>query len=142
MKQTYIWLSRLIAIGVVLQAMFIAFGAFDIVKAIDNGDAFTSDYRNTGQNLHGIFGTIIIPLLALIFLIISFFAKIPGGAKWAGITFGLVVLQFVLAAISFGAPFIGLLHGLNAFAMAAVAGIAGRRAQTATPIGPEAVNPA
>jgi hypothetical protein len=143
MKATYIWLSRLIAIGVVLQAMFIAFGMFDIIKAADDGKVYTSTTETAGQSLHSIFGSIIIPLLALGLLIISFFARIPGGVKWAAITFGLVVLQFALAAVSFSVPFIGLLHGLNAFAMAAVAGIAGRRAQTATtPVQPEAVTPA
>lgn len=143
MRATYVWLSRLIAIGVVLQAMFIAFGMFDIIKAVDDGKAYTSDAYNAGQSLHSIFGSIIIPLLALILLIISFFAGIPGGTKWAAITFGLVALQFALAAVSFGVPFIGLLHGLNAFALAAVAGVAGRRAQTATPRArPEAVTPA
>jgi heme A synthase len=143
MKATYIWLSRLIAIGVVLQAMFIAFGMFDIIKAADDGKAFTADTYNTGQSLHSIFGSIIIPLLAVILLIISFFARIPGGTKWAAIAFGLVAVQFGLAALSFGVPFVGLLHGLNAFALAAVAGIAGRRAQTATPPArPEAVAPA
>ncbi len=35
--------------------------------------------------LHGMIGMMLIPLLALVLLIISFFAKIPGGVKWAAI---------------------------------------------------------
>jgi hypothetical protein len=133
LRATYVWLSRLIALGVVLQAAFIAFGTFDILKTADDGRAFTGDDYNTGQVLHSIFGLMVIPLLAIIMLIVSFFARIPGGVKWAGIVFGLVVLQFLLALVSFPVPVLGILHGLNAFALAAVAGLAGRKATTAPP---------
>jgi heme A synthase len=141
MRATYVWISRLIAIGVVLQAMFIAFGTFGILKDADDGRAYTGDF-NAGQVLHSIFGLGVIPLLTIILLIVSFFARVPGGVKWAAILFGLVVLQFLLALVSFGVPFIGLLHGLNAFAIAGVAGIAGRGTRAArTPVGPEVANP-
>jgi hypothetical protein len=137
MRATYVWLTRLIALGVVLQAAFIAFGTFDIINAADDGKTFTEDSGyNTGQILHSIFGTGIIPLLALVLLIVSFFARIPGGARWAAGIFGLVVLQILLAFLSFPAPWIGILHGLNAFALAGVAGVAGRKAATATPGAP------
>ncbi|HEY4568779.1 MAG TPA: hypothetical protein VIH10_04915, partial [Kribbella sp.] len=58
--------------------------------------------------------------------------------KWALYVVGLVVLQIVLAFLSFAAPAVGALHGLNAFALAAVAVMASRRAapapvQTAEP---------
>jgi hypothetical protein len=132
MRVTYVWLSRLIALGVVLQAAFIAWGTFDLFNAAEDGQAFTedSDY-NAGQALHGIFGLAIIPLLALLLLIVSFFVRTPGAVPFALAVFGLVVLQFLLALVSFGAPVIGVLHGLNAFAMAGVAGFAGRRAERA-----------
>jgi hypothetical protein len=133
MRATYVWLSRLIALGVVLQAAFIAFGTFDILKEADDGRAYTGDF-NAGQALHSIFGLGVIPLLAILMLVISFFAKIPGGVKFAAIVFGLVVLQFLLAFLGFFSPAVGgILHGLNAFALAAAAGIAGRRATTASP---------
>jgi amino acid transporter len=142
MRATYVWLSRLIALGVVLQAAFIAFGTFDIFKTVDDGRAFTGEFDdyNAGQAMHSMFGTFIIPLLALIMLIISFFAGIRGGVRLAAAVFGLVVLQFVLALVSFSAPWVGLLHGLNAFAMAALAGYAGQRAgeKPAAVPGPEA----
>jgi hypothetical protein len=38
------------------------------------------------------------------------------------------VLQFLLAVVSFGLPALGVLHGLNGLAIAAVAGMASRRA--------------
>ena len=41
----------------------------------------------------------VMPLLGLILLIVSFFAakQVPGARKWAGIVFGLIVLQVALA---------------------------------------------
>ena len=71
--------------------------------------------------LHGIFGMMLIPLLALVLLIISFFAKIPGGVKWAAIVLGLVVLQVALGIFGHETPYAGLLHGLNALILFAVA---------------------
>lgn len=129
MRTTYIWLARLIAVGVVLQAAFVAFGTFEVFNAASDGKAFTEDTDyNTGQALHGMFGLVVIPLLALILLIVAFLARIPGGARLAGAVFGLVVLQLVLGLVSFSAPVLGILHGLNAFALAGAAGYAGRRA--------------
>lgn len=136
MKATYTWLARLIAIGVVLQAAFIAFGTFEIFNAANDGKVFTEDTDyNTGQALHSVVGMMIIPLFAVVLLILSFFAKIPGGARVAGIVVALVALQIVLGLVSFPVPAIGLLHGINAFAIAGVAGYAGRQAEEATATG-------
>ena len=82
---------------------------------------------NVGHALHGMVGMMVLPALSLIFLVVSFFAKVPGGVKWAAITFGLVVLQVVLAFVAFGAAVVGLLHGANAIAIAAVASAAASR---------------
>ena len=140
MKATYVWISRLIAICVVLQAMWIAFGTFDVLHSVGEGRAFTEDTDfNTGQALHSIFGLIVIPLLALVMLIVSFFARVPGGVRWALIVFGLTVLQVLLGFFSFPAPVLGLLHGLNAFVLAGAAGLAGRiatRGDATTPPAP------
>jgi hypothetical protein len=73
----------------------------------------------------------VIPLIAVLLLIVSFFARIPGGIKWAAITFGVTALQLLLAVISDDAPVVGLLHGINAFALAGVASIAMRKARLA-----------
>lgn len=138
MRATYQWLARLIALGVVLQAAFIAFGTFEVFNAVDDGKVFTGDTDdyNAGQALHSIFGVMVIPLLAVLLLIVSFFVKTKGAVWSALAVLGLIVLQFVLALVSFGAPVIGLLHGINAFAIAGVAGFAGGRA--GKPRSPEA----
>ncbi|WP_329482442.1 DUF6220 domain-containing protein [Kribbella sp. NBC_01484] len=130
MRATYRVLAGLVAVGVVLQAMFIALGWFTAIKDMDDGLVIDKNYDgNIGHTLHGQFGTMVIPILALLLLIVSFFAHVPGGIRWALYVFGLVVLQIALAFLSFGVtPVLGLLHGLNAFALLAVAAIASRRA--------------
>ena len=66
---------------------------------------------------HGINGMMIIPLLVLLLLIVSFFAKVPGGVQKAAILLGLVVLQVFLGIFSHSIPFVVVLHVLNAFAI-------------------------
>jgi len=123
-------LAGLVAVGVVLLAMFIALGWFTAIKDMDDGLVIDKNYDgNTGHMLHGQFGMMVIPIIALLLLIVSFFAKVQGGVRWALYVVGLVILQIALAFLSFGvAPVIGALHGLNAFALAAVASLAARRA--------------
>jgi hypothetical protein len=132
MRAAYRVLASLVAVGVVLQAMFIALGGFTAIKDIDGGAVFDKNSDlNAGQTLHGTVGMMVIPIIALLLLIVSFFAKVDGGIKWALYVVGLVVLQIALAFLSFSAPVVGLLHGLNAFALAAVASLASRRASRA-----------
>lgn len=133
MKSAYRVLAHLVALGVVVQAMAIAFGWFAVIKDVDGGTTIDSSFEgNAGHMIHGMVGMNLIPLLALVLLIISFFAKVPGGVKWAAIVFGLTVLQVALAFVAFGAPVVGALHGLNALALFAVSVIAGRRVRTAS----------
>jgi hypothetical protein len=128
MKSAYRTLCHLVSLGVVLQAAFIALGTFGIFHDADNGSVFDKNTDpNFGQIAHSITGQFLIPLVAIALLILSFFAKLPGGVKWAAIVFGLVVLQILLAVISYEAPVVGLLHGLNAFALAGIAETAARR---------------
>lgn len=120
MKQTYRVLSSLIALGVVVQAMAIALGGFGVLHDVDNGLVVDKNFEpNFGQILHGIDGMYVIPVLGLALLIVSFFAapSVPGARKWGAIVFGLIVLQVVLAFVSFSAPVVGALHGINAFAV-------------------------
>jgi hypothetical protein len=66
-------------------------------------------------------------------LIVSFFAKIPGGVKWAATVFGLVVLQVLLGVFGHESPYLGLLHGVNALAVLGTAINAGKRVETVVP---------
>lgn len=136
MKSVYRALAGLIAIGVVVQAMSVALAWFTVLKDTDEGLVYDKNSEfNLGHLIHTIVGSGIIPLLAIVLLIISFFAKVEGGVRWALYVFGLVVLQFALAAVSFSAPAVGALHGLNAFALLGVASMAARKA-SGPPVAP------
>jgi hypothetical protein len=127
-KQTYRVLSALIALGVLVQAASVAFGWFAVINDLDSGVVVDANYEgNAGHMIHGLVGMYVLPLLGLLLLVVSFFAarSVPGARTWAGILFGLIVLQVVLAFVAFGAPIVGALHGLTALAIFAVAGRAG-----------------
>jgi hypothetical protein len=130
-RAAYRILAGLIAIGVVVQAAAIAFALFDIEHKTDDGVFYTKDTSNGGVALHSVLGGMVIPALAVALLVVSFFARIPGGVKWAAITFGVLLLQVVLGYAGQGLPWIGVLHGLNAFALAGVASIGMRQARLA-----------
>lgn len=138
MKQVYRVLAFLVAAGVMLQAASVAYGMFGLLKWIDQGGTLdkatelTPDLGGyTGFSLHATGGIFIVPAIALLFLISSFFAKVPGGIKWALIVFGLTVLQVALGLFAHELAGLGWLHGLNAllvFGTAVSAALRVRRA--------------
>jgi hypothetical protein len=135
MRGAYKGIAHLIALGVLLQAAFVAAAWFQVINEVDGGTVINADYEgNAGHALHGMVGMMVMPLLGLIFFILSFFAKLPGGVKWAGFTFLAIVVQVVLAFVSFGVPAIGALHGINAFVVFGLAIFAGRRVASATTV--------
>lgn len=136
MKQTYRVVSGLIALGVLVQVGAIALGWFMALHDVENGLVIDENYDgNAGHIVHGVNGMYVMPLLGLILLVVSFFAakSVPQARKWAGIVFGLIILQVVLAFVSFAAPVVGALHGLNALAILGTAVRAGMMARDAAP---------
>jgi len=127
MRNVYRIVGMLIAIAVVLQVASIALAGFTIAKDADDGTSIGADYSNFGQSYHSIAGSVI-ALLALVFLIVSFLTDVPRGRVLAGIVVGLVVVQFLLAVVSFGLPALGVLHGINGLVIAGVASAGARRA--------------
>jgi hypothetical protein len=73
----------------------------------------------------------IIPLLGLVLLVVSFFAKVPGGVKIAALVLGAIVVQVLLGVFGHESAYIGMLHGLNAFILFGSAVYAARLARTA-----------
>ena len=124
MRTAYRVLAYLLALSVAVQASLIAFGAFALEDSIDNGPV--SDGDTTGVTLHHSFAYVV-ALFAIALLAVSFGAKVEHGVRWAAIPFGLVVAQFFFAYAAYSAPVVGVLHGLNALAIFAVALLAGRR---------------
>ena len=123
------------SVGVLVQAAAIAFGWFDAIHELDSGLVIDENYEgNAGHVIHGMNGMIVMPVLGLLLLIVSFFARreVRGAVQWAGIVFGLIVLQVVLAFVSFSAPVVGTLHGINALLILGTAGRAAALTRPAT----------
>jgi hypothetical protein len=132
--KVYRVLAYLVAAGVAFQSATIAYAFFALGSWVEQGNALdkaTDSFPGEGGlSAHGT-GGIAVAVLALALLVASFFAHVPGGVKWAGITFGLVVLQFLLGLVSHDVPALGVLHGVNALAVFAVAVMAGMRVKRA-----------
>jgi hypothetical protein len=131
MRTAYRVIAYLLALSVAVQASLIAFGAFALENNIDKGPV--SDGDTTGVTLHHSFAYVVV-LFAVALLAVSFGAKVQHGVRWAAIPLGLVVVQFFLAYAAYSAAIVGVLHGLNALAIFAVALLAGRRVPKAAPV--------
>ena len=138
MRSTYRVLAYVIAVGVLVQAASIAAGIFGLWGEVGDGGVITEDWEyNAGLVVHAVVGMMVIPLVALVLLIVSFFAQVSGGVRLAAIVLGLVVLQVVLAIASYSVSGLGALHGLNAIAVLGAASAAARRSrQAAVPAEP------
>jgi amino acid transporter len=127
MRTAYRVVALLIALGVALQVASIALAGFTLANDAEDGATIDSGYSNFGQAYHS-FGGTAIGLLALVLVIVSFLTNIRGGRMLAGIVIGMVILQIILAVVAFGLPALGVLHGINGMAIAAVASMAASRA--------------
>jgi hypothetical protein len=118
-------LASLLALEVIIQAAAVVYGVFGLANYVDGGHTITAqDFEENsdlsfsglgGLILHGMNGMMIIPLIALLLLIVSFFAKVKGGIITAAVLVVLVALQIALGLIAHSVEQIGILHGINAF---------------------------
>ena len=141
MRTAYKVLAYLVAAEVAVQAMVMVWFMAGLGKWVEGGGvldkaAMESDGtpfpQVAGITAHIINGFFVIPGLALLLLIISFFTKVRGATKWAVIVFVLVIVQTQLGGLGHDFPLAGALHGLNALALFGVALYAGRRLRAAT----------
>jgi hypothetical protein len=122
--------------------MFMVWAIAGLGKWVDGGGVFDKSVIESegappfpevaGVIVHGINGTFVVPGLALLLLIVSFFTKVRRAIKWAVIVFVLVVVQGQLGFFGHDFPLAGALHGLNALALFGVALYTGRRLRAAT----------
>ena len=147
MRKLYRVLAYLLVAEVVVQAGAMALGIAGLGKWVDHGGVFDSSVMESdarafpevvGIMVHGLNGSIVIPALALILVVVSFFAHVPGGVKWAAAVFGLVFVQVNLGFAGHDLPFAGGLHGMNALAVFATALHTARRARVRPPAPVEA----
>jgi hypothetical protein len=126
MKSVYKVLAILIAIEVAVQAAAMVYAIAGLGLYVEDGGVLDQAAFESGDTLfpemaglvlHGLNGMFVIPALALILLIVSFFAKVPGGVRMAAVVLGLVVLQVLLGMFLHSTSWLGMLHGVNALVL-------------------------
>ncbi len=137
MRTAYRVLAWIVAVEVLLQAAALSYAMFGFGKWIEQGGVLDKSAlesqatlfpEEVGFMVHGLNGMMVVPAVALLLLVVSFFAKVPRGIALAGTAVGLVALQVLLGMLGHGIPGLGLLHGMNALALFTVAVVAARRA--------------
>jgi hypothetical protein len=140
MRTAYKVLAYLVAIEVAVQAAAMVFAIFGLGTWVSEGGVLDQAASESGESLfpemvgfvvHGMNGVMVIPAIALVLFIVSFFAKVPRGVASAGAVLGLVVLQVALGIGGHSLSFLGLLHGINALALFSAALLAVRRVSAA-----------
>jgi hypothetical protein len=145
MRKTYRILADIIAIEVVIQAMVMVFAIAGLFKWIDDGATLDKSVVESweddpptwtgsiGHFIHVMNGQFLIPLLGIALLIVSFFAAIDGGVKWAAIIVASIAVQVMAGLMAEDWPYLGLVHGLNAFILFGAALTAAKSARTSKP---------
>jgi hypothetical protein len=123
-----IWAS-LVSLAVIVQVGLASYGAFNAVDESDDKGTIGKNAVSDGFTAHAALGYIIL-LAAIILLVVAFLATRGGDrarVRWSGGIVLLVVIQILLAWAGGAAAWLGVLHGMNALAVAGVAGsLAGR----------------
>lgn len=142
MRMVYKVLAFTVAGLVAVQAAAVAFGVFGLLKWIEGGgtldaaamqDESISFTGVVGFMIHGMFGTMVIPIVVLLLLVSSFFAKTPGAIRWALIVLVTTVVQIGLGLFAHGIAQLGILHGIVALVLFGVAVMAGMQAKAPAP---------
>ncbi|MEU4404555.1 hypothetical protein AB0F88_08520 [Streptosporangium sp. NPDC023963] len=134
-KHVYKVLAYLIAVEVAVQAAAAVWFEAGLTVFIGQGGVLDKTLAESGEVpfievfglvVHGLNGMFAIPALALILLICSFWAKVPGAVKAAGLVLLLVVLQVTFGIMGGNIPLMGAVHGINALLLFAAALYAAR----------------
>jgi heme A synthase len=139
MKKVYRVLAYAVAALVAIQAALIGYGVFAQLKFVEDGgtideSVYESDAPGTAALLfHGLNGGVLL-LVALALLIVSFFAKIPRGVRWAVIILVCTVVQIALGVLSHLLAAVGALHGVVAMVLFGAALMAAMRVRRAAAV--------
>jgi hypothetical protein len=118
MRSAFRIVASLTSLAVIVQVGLAGYGAFNAIDTADNRSVTKKTIEN-GFDPHGAVGTIVLALM-LILLIVALLAR--HGMRIAGLLFGLGVVQALLAWGGTSAAWVGFFHGVNALAIAGIAG--------------------
>lgn len=126
MKTVYRVLAFAIAAMVAIQAGAIGYAVFAQLNWIGEGGTLDEAALNSGAPgvgamiAHALGGGVVL-LLSLALLIVSFFAKIPQGVRWALIVLVTTIVQIAIGVLSRMVAEIGAVHGAFALVLFGVA---------------------
>ncbi|GAA5204651.1 hypothetical protein [Microbacterium jejuense] len=143
MRITYRIFSFAICALVALQAASHAWGSAGLDVYIAEGGVVDGSALEgpppfpevVGFMIHGMNGMFVIPTLAILLLIFSFFVKVPHAVAFAGGVLALVVVQITLGLFGHSIPLLGFLHGINALLLFTTALLAGLNASKRRVVG-------
>jgi heme A synthase len=134
MRTTYRILAFAIAAMVAIQAGAIGYQVFAQLHWLGEGGtldeaALNSGAPGTGAMIVHTLGGGVVLLFSLALLIVSFFAKISQGVRWALIVLACTIVQIALGVLSRMVAPIGAVHGAVALVLFGVAVMAAMRAR-------------
>jgi heme A synthase len=133
MRTAYRVLAFAIAALVAIQAAAIGYAVFAQLNWIDGGGtvdkaSIESAPGTAAYIFHALDGGVVL-LIALALLVVSFFAKIPRGVRWAVIVLVTTIVQIALGTLSHMLAPIGAVHGAVALVLFGVAVMAAMRSR-------------
>ena len=127
MRPVFNVLSSLLFLAVVIQVGLAGYGVFEALHKAKSGPV-TQHTIEHGFDPHGLIGTAVLGVMVLLVLTAAA-GKL--GQPWLMWTVGLLVLgviQMILGRASISVPVLGFVHGINALAIFAGAGLLAHRA--------------
>src|SRR3954447_13541645 len=119
MRPAFRILASLTSLAVIVQVGFAGYGAFNAIDKADSGQSVTKKSIEDGFDPHGFLGTVVLALM-LILLIVALVARYK--IRVAAILLALGIVQMLLAWGGTSAAWVGFFHGINALAIAGIAG--------------------
>ncbi len=126
MHTTIKYLAHLVSLFVVFQAAVVVWGVAEEIRFQESNPGVQTPFP-LGAMIHGMVGMFVIPAAALILFVLALIAR--EARLWAGLALASAVLQ-VAAGLGgiLVSEYLGLVHGINAFALVAFAELAAREA--------------
>jgi hypothetical protein len=118
MRTAFRMVASLTSLAVIVQVGFAGYGAFNAIDKADHQSVTKKTIEN-GFDPHGILGTIVLVLM-LVLLVVALAARV--NVRIAAILFALGIVQLLLGIGATHAAWVGFFHGVNALAIAGVAG--------------------
>lgn len=122
MRVAYRVIAALLAVEVAVQAGALAWGFFGSARYVADGGTIDKAGieagglfpEELGLVVHGVNGTMVVPLLALLLLIVALFVQVRRSVALAAALVVAVLVQVGLGMMAHDTTLLGFLHGINA----------------------------